>query len=54
MSAFGALSSSTTAQPDKDVEVGELPNDSISSISFSPQADYMAIGSWNNEVNSRS
>lgn len=35
---------------DKDIEVAEPPSDSISSLSFSGQADYLAIGSWDNSV----
>ncbi|GJE94513.1 WD40-repeat-containing domain protein [Phanerochaete sordida] len=52
MSFFGASSSSTpaTAPAEKDIEVSDPPTDSISSLSFSPQADYLAVGSWNNEV----
>ncbi|KAG5642716.1 hypothetical protein DXG03_002292 [Asterophora parasitica] len=38
----------TTA--DKDVEVADLPTDSISSIDFAPQADFLAVGSWDNSV----
>lgn len=35
---------------DKDIEVSEPPSDSISSLSFSSQADYLAVGSWDNSV----
>ncbi|KAG6918654.1 hypothetical protein DXG01_012775 [Tephrocybe rancida] len=38
----------TSAPPD--VEVTDLPPDSISSIEFSPQVDYLAVGSWDNSV----
>ncbi|TFK75097.1 WD40 repeat-like protein [Pluteus cervinus] len=55
MSFFGsattsvvAPSTSTTAE--KDMEVSEPPADSISSLAFSPQADYLAVGSWDNSV----
>jgi mRNA export factor len=56
MSFFGGASTSgganvTTATADKDIEVADPPTDSISSISFSPAADYMAVGSWDNNVN---
>lgn len=34
----------------KDVEIPNAPTDSISSISFSPQADFLAVGSWDNNV----
>ncbi|KZT41768.1 Poly(A)+ RNA export protein [Sistotremastrum suecicum HHB10207 ss-3] len=43
-----ATSSSTVA--DKDIEVADAPTDSISSLAFSPTADYLAVGSWSNEV----
>ena len=50
--AFFGTAASTTAAPtaDKDVELIEPPTDSISSVSFSPQADYLAVGSWDNSV----
>ncbi|KAG6883921.1 hypothetical protein C0993_002837 [Termitomyces sp. T159_Od127] len=54
MSFFGAqntaTASSTTSAADKDVELAEPPTDSISSMSFSGQADYLAVGSWDNSV----
>lgn len=55
MSFFGggASSSSNTITPaagDKDIEVADPPADSISSISFSSAADYLAVGSWDNNV----
>ncbi|CCM00075.1 uncharacterized protein FIBRA_02102 [Fibroporia radiculosa] len=53
MSFFGNASRSTTVtttQADKDIEVADPPTDSISSISFSPQADYLAVASWDNNV----
>ncbi|KJA26258.1 hypothetical protein HYPSUDRAFT_36528 [Hypholoma sublateritium FD-334 SS-4] len=40
----------TSATAEKDIEVSDPPTDSISSISFSSQADYMAVGSWDNSV----
>lgn len=46
----GAGTSTTTATPDKDLEVAEPPTDSISSLAFSPQAEYLAVGSWDNNV----
>ncbi|OBZ72465.1 Poly(A)+ RNA export protein [Grifola frondosa] len=36
--------------PEKDIEVADPPGDSISSLAFSPQADYLAVGSWDNNV----
>ncbi|OCH95461.1 Poly(A)+ RNA export protein [Obba rivulosa] len=54
MSFFNsAASSSSVANPapaDKDIEVNDPPTDSISSLSFSSQADYLAVGSWDNNV----
>ena len=52
MSIFGRpTTTSTLPSPAlKDVEVSNPPTDSISSISFSPQADYLAVASWTNEV----
>jgi mRNA export factor len=43
----------TSSTAEKDIEVAEPPTDSISSISFSSQADYMAVGSWDNSVRSQ-
>ncbi|KAF9468173.1 Poly(A)+ RNA export protein [Collybia nuda] len=40
----------TTTASEKDIEMGDPPTDSISSMSFSPQADYLAVGSWDNSV----
>jgi mRNA export factor len=55
MSFFGGASTSTTAavvpaSADKDIEVADPPTDSISSISFSSVADYLAVGSWDNNA----
>ena len=44
--AFGQ----TAAAEPKDVEVSNPPGDSISSLAFSTAGEYMAVGSWNNEV----
>ncbi|KAJ7116295.1 Poly(A)+ RNA export protein [Mycena epipterygia] len=38
------------APAEKDIEMGDPPTDSISSLSFSGQADYLAVGSWDNSV----
>jgi len=40
----------TSTTPEKDVEMADPPTDSISSLSFSSQADYLAVGSWDNSV----
>jgi WD40 repeat protein len=55
MSFFGntntAPAAPASADP-KDIEVSNPPADSISKISFCPTADYLAIGSWDNNVRS--
>ncbi|KAI4518453.1 WD40 repeat-like protein [Schizophyllum commune Tattone D] len=48
MSFFSTPASSSSAE--KDVEMPDPPSDSISSVAFSPQADYLAVGSWDNSV----
>ena len=50
--AFLSSSSSTgaLANTQKDIEVTDPPSDSISSLAFSSAADFLAVGSWNNEV----
>lgn len=55
MSFFSSSSSNTLvnnapAQAEKDIEVADPPTDSISSVAFSPTADYLAVGSWDNNV----
>ncbi|KAH9945304.1 Poly(A)+ RNA export protein [Epithele typhae] len=45
-STLGAANSAT----EKDIEVNDPPTDSISSTAFSPTADYLAVGSWDNNV----
>lgn len=52
MSFFGAGATPTTTAvtAEKDIEVPEAPTDSISSLAFSPAADYLAVGSWDNNV----
>lgn len=55
MSFFGSAPSSsatnnTNTPAEKDIEVANPPTDSISSVSFSPVADYLAVGSWDNNV----
>lgn len=41
---------STAHNPNKDHEVSNPLNDSISSLSFSPTADFLIAGSWDNHV----
>lgn len=52
MSFFGATATTTNTSTaaEKDVEVVDPPADGISSLSFSSQADYLAVGSWDNSV----
>jgi mRNA export factor len=51
MAFFGGSTSTATATTDaKDVELVDPPGDSISCLDFSPTADYLAVGCWNNEV----
>lgn len=52
MAFFGASSTATnvSSAPEKDVEVADPPPDSISSLSFCPVADFLAVGSWDNNV----
>ncbi|KAJ7236289.1 WD40-repeat-containing domain protein [Mycena haematopus] len=38
------------AQSQKDTELPDPPADSISSLAFSSQADFLAVGSWDNSV----
>lgn len=48
MSFFGTRPA-VTVEP-KDVEVPNLPTDSVSAVAFSPTADILAVASWSNEV----
>lgn len=51
MAFFGGGTTATAATTEvKDVELVDPPNDSISCLDFSPTADYLAVGSWNNEA----
>ena len=38
------------SQAPKDFEVAQSPGDGISSLSFSPQADFLAASSWDNQT----
>ena len=40
----------STHNPMKDFEVQQPPDDSISKIAFSPNANYLIAGSWDNNV----
>ncbi|KII89844.1 hypothetical protein PLICRDRAFT_29077 [Plicaturopsis crispa FD-325 SS-3] len=54
MSFFGSATSTAPTGPaasqEKDVEVADPPSDSISSLAFSSAAEYLAVGSWDNNV----
>ena len=53
MSGFGGAFGTQGAasyNPNKDVEVALPPTDSISSLSFSPVANYLIATSWDNQV----
>ena len=45
----GTTSTATATEP-KDVEVADPPADSISSLAFSSAGEYLAVGSWDNNV----
>jgi len=38
------------SKSDKDIELADPPTDSISALSFSPAANFLAVGSWANDV----
>ncbi|KAF8583582.1 Poly(A)+ RNA export protein [Ramaria rubella] len=54
MSSFfntgSVATTSTNSATSKDVEVADPPPDSVSSLAWSPQADFLAAGSWDNNV----
>ncbi|KAJ7962782.1 protein RAE1 [Quillaja saponaria] len=52
MSTFGAGNSnkSTDQNPNKSFEVTQPPTDSVSSLSFSPKANFLVATSWDNQV----
>ncbi|KAF9688902.1 hypothetical protein SADUNF_Sadunf01G0036100 [Salix dunnii] len=49
MSAFGAGGTANT-NPNKSIEVLQPPSDSVSSLSFSPKANFLVATSWDNQV----
>ncbi|KAI3695146.1 hypothetical protein L1987_78134 [Smallanthus sonchifolius] len=49
MAAFGMASASNT-NPNKSTEVVSPPTDAVSSLSFSPNANYLVATSWDNQV----
>jgi mRNA export factor len=55
MAAFGggfgtAAATTVNHNPNKDVELASPPDDSISSLSFSPTANHLVATSWDNKV----
>ena len=55
MAAFGggfgaAAATAANHNPNKDVELASPPDDSISSLSFSPTANHLVATSWDNKV----
>jgi mRNA export factor len=46
----GSTSANVSSTGEKDVEVADPPPDSISTLSFCPVADFLAVGSWDNNV----
>lgn len=50
MAFFSSSSNTGVNAVQKDVEVADPPGDSISALAFSNQADFLAVGSWDNSV----
>ncbi|KAF7330269.1 hypothetical protein MVEN_02464800 [Mycena venus] len=50
MAFFSSSSNAGVNAVQKDIEVADPPADSISSLAFSNQADFLAVGSWDNSV----
>lgn len=53
VSAFGSTSTPSSANPMKDFEVTSPPDDSVSSLAFSPSAlpqNFLIAGSWDCNV----
>lgn len=47
---FGVNTTTNNYNPNKDFEVQQPPSDSISSLAWSPKANMLVSGSWDNEV----
>ncbi|CAO1618617.1 unnamed protein product [Jaminaea pallidilutea] len=47
---FGTPAAAPAAAQEKDIEVSQPPTDGVSSMSWSPTADFLAVGSWDNNV----
>lgn len=51
MSLFKSATSTSLVPPElPDVEVANPPSDSVSSLAFSSAANFLAAGSWDNNV----
>ena len=50
LNTSSAISVDSISEKDVEFEVAGPPNDSISSLAFSNAGDFLAAGSWNNEV----
>ena len=48
--AFGAQPAQQNFNPNKDIEVTSPPDDSVSSMCFSPTANLLVATSWDNQV----
>lgn len=49
-SSSAVTNTSAAAPAAKDIEVSDPPPDSVSSLAWSPQADFLAAASWDNNV----
>lgn len=49
-SSSAVTNTATAAPATKDIEVSDSPPDSVSSLAWSPQADFLAAASWDNNV----
>ncbi|KAL8136506.1 hypothetical protein V2J09_002507 [Rumex salicifolius] len=50
MSTFGTTTSAGNSNPNKSAEIAQPPSDSVSSLSFSPKANFLIATSWDNQV----
>ncbi|BBN12217.1 mRNA export factor [Marchantia polymorpha subsp. ruderalis] len=50
MATFGTITSTAPHNPNKSFEVVQPPTDGISSLTFSPKANYLVATSWDNQV----
>mmetsp|Transcript_12066 Transcript_12066/g.24264 ORF Transcript_12066/g.24264 Transcript_12066/m.24264 type:complete len:344 (-) Transcript_12066:2458-3489(-) len=48
--SFGGFGSAANHNPNKDIEVPQPPTDGISSLSFSPTANFLVASSWSGQV----